>query len=182
LITENLSTLKIHKLTQEQYERELKAGNIDEAALYLTPDDSYGSSSDTNPFTKTLIWENASPNSDFPAQDVILNGITYNELLDSYDGIEIAFTNSGGELYTTGVLPLDDMLGEIGELSSQISRSSITANTYGICCRSFSFSGDDEYLLVTFGSGFTKYYNDDIKVQEHLFVPFRIYAVRGGLV
>jgi hypothetical protein len=38
LITENLSTLKIHKLTQAQYDRELKIGNIDESALYLTPD------------------------------------------------------------------------------------------------------------------------------------------------
>lgn len=39
MITENLSTLKIHKLTQEQYERELNAGRIDPSALYLTPDD-----------------------------------------------------------------------------------------------------------------------------------------------
>lgn len=39
LITENLSTLKIHKLTQDQYDRELAAGRIDEHALYLTPDD-----------------------------------------------------------------------------------------------------------------------------------------------
>lgn len=39
MITENLSTLKIHKLTQVQYEREVKAGNIDENALYLTPDE-----------------------------------------------------------------------------------------------------------------------------------------------
>lgn len=37
--TKNLSTLKIHKLTQEQYERELAAGRIDENALYLTPDE-----------------------------------------------------------------------------------------------------------------------------------------------
>lgn len=37
MITENLSTLKIHKLTKEQYEREMTAGNIDETALYLTP-------------------------------------------------------------------------------------------------------------------------------------------------
>ena len=36
---ENLSTLKIHKLTQAQYDRELAAGNIDENALYLTPDE-----------------------------------------------------------------------------------------------------------------------------------------------
>ena len=37
--TENLATLKIHKLTQAQYERELAAGRIDENALYLTPDE-----------------------------------------------------------------------------------------------------------------------------------------------
>ena len=40
MTTENLSTLKIHKLTKTQYERELVAGRIDENALYLTPDDS----------------------------------------------------------------------------------------------------------------------------------------------
>lgn len=39
MTTENLSTLKIHKLSQAQYERELEAGRIDESALYLTPDE-----------------------------------------------------------------------------------------------------------------------------------------------
>jgi hypothetical protein len=39
LITESLSTLKIHKLTQAQYERERDAGRLDENALYLTPDE-----------------------------------------------------------------------------------------------------------------------------------------------
>lgn len=38
MITENLTVLKIHKLSQAQYDRELAAGNIDETALYLTPD------------------------------------------------------------------------------------------------------------------------------------------------
>jgi hypothetical protein len=37
--TENLSTLKIHKLTQAQYVRELEAGNLDKTALYLTPEE-----------------------------------------------------------------------------------------------------------------------------------------------
>ena len=37
MITENISNLQIHRLTQEQYNRELKAGNIDANALYLTP-------------------------------------------------------------------------------------------------------------------------------------------------
>lgn len=39
MIKQNLPNLKIHKLTQAQYDRELEAGNIDENALYLTPDD-----------------------------------------------------------------------------------------------------------------------------------------------
>ena len=42
MITNNLSTLKIHKLSKAQYERELTAGRIDENALYLTPDEEAG--------------------------------------------------------------------------------------------------------------------------------------------
>lgn len=38
--TNNLSTLKIHKLSQAQYDREKAAGNLDQTALYLTPDES----------------------------------------------------------------------------------------------------------------------------------------------
>lgn len=37
--TENLSILTIHKLSQEQYDRELFAGRLDETALYLTPEE-----------------------------------------------------------------------------------------------------------------------------------------------
>jgi hypothetical protein len=39
MITENLSTLKIHKLDQEQFKREKLAGKLDETAFYLTPED-----------------------------------------------------------------------------------------------------------------------------------------------
>lgn len=46
MFTENVSTLKIHKLTQEQYERELASDKIDETALYLTPDDNVDLTSD----------------------------------------------------------------------------------------------------------------------------------------
>ena len=48
MIKENLSTLKIHKLSQAQYDRELAAGRIDENALYLTPDDEGGSIAEHN--------------------------------------------------------------------------------------------------------------------------------------
>ena len=39
MITENLSTLKIYKLTQEQYDKRLEEGTLEENALYLTPDE-----------------------------------------------------------------------------------------------------------------------------------------------
>ena len=39
MIAENLSTLKIHKLTQEQYDREFANNTLDENALYLTPEE-----------------------------------------------------------------------------------------------------------------------------------------------
>ena len=36
--TENISTLKIHKLTQEQYNREFENGTLEETSMYLTPE------------------------------------------------------------------------------------------------------------------------------------------------
>ena len=39
MITENLSTLKIHKLTNEQYMREVAKGTIEQNAIYLTPEE-----------------------------------------------------------------------------------------------------------------------------------------------
>lgn len=43
MITTNVPTLKINKLTQAQYERELANGNINENEIYLTPDNSTNS-------------------------------------------------------------------------------------------------------------------------------------------
>ena len=62
MITENLSTLKINRLTQEQYNRELTAGNIDETALYLTPDEEidlsgYALISDVESYVNTRFTE-----------------------------------------------------------------------------------------------------------------------------
>ena len=59
MIVENISTLKIHKLTQEQYDRELAAGNIDENAIYLTPDEgvdlsAYAKTADVNAGLNTV--------------------------------------------------------------------------------------------------------------------------------
>lgn len=42
MITENVSALKINKLTQTQYNRELAAGNIKDNEIYLTPIEEVG--------------------------------------------------------------------------------------------------------------------------------------------
>jgi hypothetical protein len=36
--TNNISTLKINKMTQTQYDREFENGNVEESALYLIPE------------------------------------------------------------------------------------------------------------------------------------------------
>ena len=70
MITENLSTLKIHKLTQAQYDRELAAGNIDENALYLTPSESV--------FMTTATVSLAADGWENNIQTVKANGVTEN--------------------------------------------------------------------------------------------------------
>ena len=39
MLTKNLSTLKINRLTQEQYDREKASGTLDDTALYFTPEE-----------------------------------------------------------------------------------------------------------------------------------------------
>ena len=39
MIIQDLATLKIHRLTQEQYDKALAEGVLDETALYLTPEE-----------------------------------------------------------------------------------------------------------------------------------------------
>ena len=53
--TENLSTLIIHKLTQDQYNRVFEEGEIDENALYLTPDEMNSHMQPATAFTLGLV-------------------------------------------------------------------------------------------------------------------------------
>lgn len=88
MITENLSTLKIHKLTQAQYDRELEAGNIDENALYLTPDEEidltqYVTVEELNGKVTEMVklWENASTGATFAAQSIKIDTTGYKMLV-----------------------------------------------------------------------------------------------------
>lgn len=81
MITENLSTLKIHKLTQEQYDRELEAGRVDPSALYLTPDNGdngvYVQNEEPIDVPDGSLWVDMD---DGDAGDGIGNFVTYDEL------------------------------------------------------------------------------------------------------
>jgi hypothetical protein len=74
--TENLSTLKIHKLTQAQYDRELEAGNLDTTALYLTPDASPYMISDSAPEDTSLLWVDTTDNTDDFEQVIVDSSLT----------------------------------------------------------------------------------------------------------
>ena len=67
MITNNVSTLKINKLTQEQYNSAVVAGTINENELYMTPDNNeldttqflrvsdVGSAVDVNPINADML-------------------------------------------------------------------------------------------------------------------------------
>lgn len=102
MITENLSTLKIHKLTQEQYERELSAGRIDANALYLTPDEEI----DLSPYA-TVEQLNTKADSDHthPEATIDTAGLLSAEdkIQLNYGGIPIVTTSGTGAAYTATV-------------------------------------------------------------------------------
>ena len=78
--TKNLSTLKIHKLTKAQYEREKAAGRLDNNAIYLTPEEDV-----------TITSIGAAPAGygtrvfdDFIPSEYKIDGVTYTSDFDNY--------------------------------------------------------------------------------------------------
>ena len=80
MITNNISTLKINKLTQAQYDRELAAGRIDENALYLTPDE------EKVPTSRTINGKALSEDITLVSSDIgaAREEHTHNELRDGF--------------------------------------------------------------------------------------------------
>ncbi len=95
MITENLSTLKIHKLTQAQYDREKAAGNLDTTALYLTPDESI----DISKFVIPADWNQ----NDETAPDYIKNRPFYTgDPVESVILEETTFSDFSNKQYSIG--------------------------------------------------------------------------------
>lgn len=117
--TENLSTLKIHKLSQEQYDREYKAENLDPNAIYLTPDD--GSSNngpgivyvaqDTAPEDTSILWLDTSDDSQDDGSNSVKNvDLTgYEKYITSRSELEVKHE----DINTERILKLYDELVEL---------------------------------------------------------------------
>ena len=98
MLTENLSTLKINRLTQEQYDAALTNGSINANELYLTPDDNeldtsaflrvtdVGSAVDINPINADTL-EGKSASYFATASNVSTINNSLNNELPSYDYI-----------------------------------------------------------------------------------------------
>lgn len=100
--TENLSTLKIHKLTQEQYDRELAAGRIDGSALYLTPGKSGGAD-----ITEGTFFIEGAGTTDSTAKTSTWTG-TSDRITAYYDGLVIRY-KIGVEGQSTVTLNINDL-------------------------------------------------------------------------
>lgn len=122
MITENLSTFKIHKLTQEQYNRELLAGNLEDNALYLTPDEEIDLSG-----YATIKQLDGKANS---SHNHIASDITSGTL--SSDRLPIIPISKGG----TGATTVDDVLVNLGITKKYLHQIVIKKSNYD--CFSFS--------------------------------------------
>ena len=106
MITENLSTLKIHKLTQAQYERERDANRLDETAVYLTPDESL------------VIDDALSRTSTNPVQNKVINDALSNKANHDHSH-GVATTSVAGFISAEDKVKIDNMIMTVDdELSS----------------------------------------------------------------
>lgn len=146
--TENLSTLKIHKLTQEQYDRELSAGRIDESAIYLTPDeevdfDVYATKEEMNAAIVVLDERLSNSISDLRSTVTV-------DATSGAKSIALTAASSNTEyryVYASGITSLALSTSEIFDNNveayySVIFKSGTTATTITNTLRAF-FSGDD---------------------------------------
>ena len=138
--TENLSTLKIHKLTQAQYDREFAAGNIDATAFYLTPDEDVEENIEI-PSNTCVVNVTGNTTNGYTADK------TYDEILEAYNNgktcymyhaLTIAGISLGTKIYT------------LYNLSSQkdLVFTSIDVGTGGVGRNIFQISSDNNILAT----------------------------------
>lgn len=109
-LTENVSTLKIHKLTKAQYDEMVSSGNIDETALYLTPDEEV----DLSGYVTIEQLGNKS--------DVVHthNISDINELQSSFDLVNENLSNKANTEHTHNILDVNGLQETLDELEGNI--------------------------------------------------------------
>lgn len=106
MITKNLSTLKVNKLTQAQYDAALLAGNIKDDELYLTPDTEYSRYTTVVSSAGTTEIEIGATVASLSTLSVYQNGLlltygTHYVVNDAMDSISlIDYTADSGDIFT----------------------------------------------------------------------------------
>ena len=115
--------------------------------------------------TKTLLWENASPTSNFPAQDILI-------ALDDYDEIEIEYRIS-----TTNVKSFREIIA-IGKASALNANANIS--TSGGYIRLYTRAVEVSTTGVTFEACYAKQANQSTTLGESngICIPTAIYGVK----
>lgn len=153
MITENLSTLKIHKLTQAQYDRELAAGNIDANALYLTPDEEI----DLSPYATVEQLDNkADKKHGHNIEDIVYLQLSFDNLQAQIDDkapagdyatqsfvtnkiAEAQLSGDGSEIDLTGYATKDDIANieyPVNSVNGKTGAVSISASDVGAAAAS----------------------------------------------
>lgn len=173
MITKNLSTLKVNKLTQAQYDAALLAGNIKDDELYLTPDTEYSRYTTVVSSAGTTEIEIGATVESLSTLSVYQNGLlltygTHYLVNDAFDSINlIEYTADAGDIFTfvAGLVTGDITGNEVlrGSTIAQAGQSAITipltlVSTSGCMVYengilleegdSFEFSSIDEITLL----------------------------------
>lgn len=189
---QNLSTLKIHRLTQEQFDRESAAGRIEETAIYLTPDnyatkdyvDSHLSGGITRVITDTLPSE--------PSENIIYmipsQNSTENNVYDEYmffndNGMLIPEIIGSTAVDLSGYLPLSggtiegslQLTDEEGNVAGHINASGATFYAPGF---ESSFSAGS--LLITAGGEYIHIGNSTVDGSENAKAAWQQWLEVGG--
>ena len=121
MITTDLTTLKINKLTKAQYEAALAAGNINENELYMTPEsetesggvfiDIYGApltASNWDSTSKTYSFESDYPNATHDIE-LALDSTATSEQAEAFNGAQIAGSATSNVVKAYGIVPTVDI-------------------------------------------------------------------------
>ena len=130
-----LETLKIHSLTEEQYQRAKEEGTLEETAIYLTPDESSGSGASSeeleqlqaqvNTLSETVITNKTSTDEAIENLEKS-NESLFQELADTAGALEEKITKNTTDITTTNQ-SLEELNTEVettkGDLTSHATSS-----------------------------------------------------------